>query len=234
MAAVQVAGEGRTLFVQVPEVLTAQELESIDGFLAARNFVDGGATADFPARSIKKNLQLEAFEGREKLDAIVLQAVGRSELARIATLPKRIMRPIFSKYDEGMEYGWHTDNPVMSDGAPLRIDIAMTVFLSDPAAYDGGALTVRTGGGIAQFKLPRGHAVFYPATTSHSVEPVTRGTRLAAVTWIQSLVGDAAKREILYEMDAVSRVLRQKSPNADETRLMIKCHSNLMRMWTEI
>lgn len=222
------------MFIQVPDLLTSDELQKVDEYLEANEFMDGAVTADEPARSAKKNLQLEKFDGRDQLDALVLGAFARNGIVRSAALPKRVIRPVFSKYTEGMEYGWHTDNPIMSEGAPMRVDLAATLFLSEPDSYEGGALVVQTAGGQAQFKLPRGHAVIYPATTTHSVETVSNGTRLAAIVWMQSLIVDAARRELLYELDAASRMLRQKSPSAEETRLIVKCHSNLLRMWSEV
>jgi len=222
------------MFLQIPDVLNAEELAAMDAAIADGKFIDGKATAGGVAGTVKNNLQLERPAGGDELDKTFLQALVRHDLIRSACLPVRVLRPIINRYETGMDYGWHTDNPLMSEGRPVRTDIAVTVFLSDPDSYEGGALVVNTAGGQAQFRLPRGHAILYPASTVHRVEPVTKGTRHAAVTWIQSMVADVARRELLHDIDRVSRIMREKAPDADETRLLMKSHANLMRMWAEL
>ena len=221
------------MFLQIPDVLTANELVAIDKAIETGNFSDGRATATGPAGQVKTNLQMEYGADGEALAMSIVQALARHELVRSGCLPSRIVRPVFSRYETGMSYGWHIDNPLMGDGRPVRTDIAVTVFLTDPSEYDGGALVVNAAGGHASFRLPRGHAIAYPATTLHCVEPVTRGIRHAAVTWVQSMVADPARRELLHDLDRASRIVREKTPNSDEARLLMKSQFNLMRMWAE-
>lgn len=221
------------MFLQIPDVLNADALLAIDKVIEEGRFSDGKATATGPAGQVKNNHQMEAGSQADKISATVVQALVRHELIRSACLPSRVVRPTFSRYETGMSYGWHIDNPLMGDGRPVRTDIAITVFLTDPDAYEGGALLVNAAGGQARFRLPRGHAVAYPATTLHCVEPVTKGVRHAAVTWIQSMIADGARRELLHDLDRASRIVREKTPNSDEARLLMKSHVNLMRMWVE-
>ena len=222
------------MFLQVPNLLTGEELTTLDAAVAGGTYIDGKETADTPTKPVKNNLQMEPAESNAAAGQLVIQAIARNPLVQRACLPARVVRPLFSRYETGMAYGWHTDNPLMVEGRPLRTDIAATVFLSDPETYEGGDLVVNTAGGQARFRLPRGHAIFYPATTIHCVSEVTKGVRDAAVTWIQSLVASTAQRELLHELDTAQRLVRAKSPDADEARLLMKCHANLMRMWSDV
>jgi len=219
------------MFLQVPDVLNAEELASIDTAIDAGNFVDGASTAASAAGAVKNNLQMERAADRDELDKTIVQALIRHAVIRSACLPARVMRPIFNRYETGMAYGWHTDNPLMAEGGTVRTDIAVTVFLSDPDSYEGGGLLVNAAGGQGRFRMPRGHALLYPASTIHSVEPVTKGVRHAAVTWIQSMVADVSRRELLHDLDRASRIVREKAPTSDEALLLMKTHANLLRMW---
>jgi PKHD-type hydroxylase len=80
-----------------------------------------------------------------------------------------------------------------------RSDLSITVFLSDIDSYDGGELILRTATGNRSVKLDAGGLVAYPTSYIHHVTPVTRGERLAMVTWIQSKVQDHEQRQILYD-----------------------------------
>ena len=122
---------------------------------------------------------------------------------------------------------------VMGGGDPVRTDIAVTVFLSEPDDYDGGELMMASPFGETSVKLPRGDAVMYPANTIHRVAPVTRGERLAAVTWVQSQVRDAGRREILWDMYQVARAMHRRAPDSNETTLAFKSYSNVLRLWAE-
>jgi PKHD-type hydroxylase len=110
----------------------------------------------------------------------------------------------------------------------------MTVFLNDPEAYDGGDLVVRTSFGEQSVKLPAGHAVVYPSSSLHQVAPVRRGERLVALTWIQSYVRDAEKRELLYELNLARESLLKEAPGAETTGYVDRSYANLLRMWAEL
>jgi PKHD-type hydroxylase len=110
----------------------------------------------------------------------------------------------------------------------------VTVFLSAPEAYDGGELVVRTAAGEQQVKGAAGDAALYPASTIHRVNPVTGGERLVAVTWVQSLVRDAARRELLYGLNLAREKLLLKAPEAEEAAQVNAAYLNLIRMWSDI
>jgi PKHD-type hydroxylase len=127
------------------------------------------------------------------------------------------------------------DDPIMGSGGPrFRTDVSMTVFLSSPESYDGGELVVRTSFGEKRVKLAAGGAVIYPSSSLHHVAPVTRGERLVALTWIQSYVRDAARRELLYELNLARERLLKEQPEAETSGYVDKSYANLLRMWAEL
>ena len=219
------------MMILLEAVLAAEDGARVRRGLDAAPWKDGRATAGPAARPVKQNHQAAGDAPEvEALGAFVVAALRRHPLFDIATRPRAISRPLFSRYEAGETYGPHTDDALMGD-PPLRSDIAFTLFLSDPATYEGGALTVTTPLGDQAIKLNAGDAVLYPAGTVHHVAPVTSGMRLACVGWVQSLVRDPARREVLFDL-ATARA--QCAAGARETLLLLdKAQSNLLRMWAE-
>ena len=220
----------------IRNVLEPEELAQILDHLSAGNFVDGTLTAGDRAKRVKENLQLErGTEGSKQLEDIVLKALRRNAAFQSVVMPARIYPPLFNRYDEDMQYGPHFDNPFMGTGAGVvRTDAAVTLFLSDPESYEGGELVVETNSGQRVIKLDRGDAVVYASDRIHRVNPVKNGVRLAAVTWVQSLVRDPWQREVLHDLNVVRRWLLRDHPDAKEGARLGKVCSKLMRMWAEL
>jgi len=224
----------RPMIYIILNVMTAAEISDLTKLIAGSDFEDGIATAGSQARRVKKNEQLaRAEKNKPEIQQQVRDALMRNVEFRRATLTKSIRPCLISRYRPGMQYGQHVDNGVMGTDNPARSNIAVTLFLCEPTQYDGGELVIHTNFGPREVKLPLGSAVVYPASSLHEVTPLTRGERLCAVTWVQSLVRDPARREILYELDLVRRRLQEKQPDAEETYLVQKSHANLLRMWAE-
>jgi PKHD-type hydroxylase len=214
---------------EVFRLLQTGEVDRIVRDLATRTFKDGKATALGQAREVKHNLQVErSGADLSVIDDIVVASFGRNRDFQAFAMPSRFVTPIVSRYEPGMAYGAHVDNSLMGGFNGLRTDLAMTLFLSPPASYDGGELVIHEAGGQREIKLDCGEAVVYPATSVHHVAPVTRGVRLAAVTWIQSAVHDERARAILYDL---SHALRQAEDqkNHDMALLLSKSYHNLIR-----
>ncbi|CAD5980384.1 PKHD-type hydroxylase tll1907 [Planktothrix tepida] len=219
----------------IADVLTPEELETTLTLLQQAEFIDGKTTAGRYVREVKNNQQIKTdTEITSELRTIVLQALKRNELFQIAARPKAIRPIIFSRYDVGMYYGSHFDNAVMGDEFISRTDVSLTLFLSDPNTYQGGELVIETSLGEQSFKLDAGSAIVYPSSTLHRVETVTEGTRWAAITWIQSLVRDPSKREILFDLDTARRSLFKQYGKTIEFDLIAKSHANLLRKWADI
>ncbi len=165
--------------------------------------------------------------------AAVLAGLKRNKTFQRVALPRTVRPPLISRYRVGMNYGLHVDHAMMGRPVKEHNDIAVTVFLNDPGDYDGGALVMSSPFGEQEIKLPYGHAVVYPSSTLHRVAPVTRGERLAAVTWVQSHVRDPARREILYDLSRMRETLAKLDPDGEAADLAFKARANLLRMWSE-
>jgi len=220
----------------VPGVLKQDELRLARAWLAEAPFVDGKLSAGAAARRVKQNEERDRSAGDlERLDRLVMGGLTRHPMYRNGALPLHAASPLYSRYRPGMAYGDHLDDPIMGAGSVLyRSDVAVTVFLSAPEEYDGGELVIRTAAGEQKVKGAAGDAVLYPASTIHHVSPVTRGERLVAVTWVQSLVRDAARRELLYGLNLAREKLLQSAPGAEEAAQVNAAYLNLIRMWSDI
>ncbi|GMU45067.1 MAG: hypothetical protein AMXMBFR25_30530 [Lysobacterales bacterium] len=208
--------------------------------LANADWADGRLTAGYQSAKAKDNLQLvERSPLARELGALVLDALGRHPSFFTAVLPRHIYPPLFNCYRGGGSFGTHVDNAVRYDhsGAraePVRTDVSMTLFLSDPGSYDGGELLIEDTYGLQRVKLPAGHAVIYPGTSLHRVTPVTRGERLAAFTWIQSMIRDAGQRRLLFDLDVSIRLLTRDHPEHPALVNLTGSYHNLLRQWAEL
>lgn len=218
----------------IPELLTKEACAEIRESLNAAEFVDGRVTAGKRAAKVKKNEQVDAKDPEKvAIQEKVLAALNKNALFQRFALPKKVNRPLLSRYKVGMEYGLHVDNPLMLKGA-MRTDLSLTVFLNEKEDYEGGELEILSGFGAVNVKLAAGACVVYPSSTLHRVKPVTKGERLAAVTWVQSRVRDAGKREVLFDLAQVKAKMAKLAPDADETARADRAHANLARMWSEL
>lgn len=214
----------------IADVLGPADVAALAAALDAAAFEDGRATAGWHAAMVKANEQAAgaALEGwRARVEA----AVAANLLFQLAARPRRLRPVMFNRYRAGMAYGAHVDDAVM--GGDTRADVSFTLFLADPESYAGGELVLETTAGEQAFKLPAGALVLYPASTLHRVEPVAEGVRVAAVGWLQSLVRDPARRELLFDLDTARRALFEREGKTREFDLLSKSVSNLLRMWGE-
>ena len=224
------------MLLTIPGLLSAAQIDKIHQTLEGAEFVDGRLTAGFAAGRVKHNLELRPEPERmQLLVRILMSSLGHNETFRFAVLPHRVADPIFARYTPGMTYGDHVDDPIMgSTGPRFRTDVSMTVFLNPLETYEGGELSIRAPFGPREVKLPAGDAVVYPSSSLHQVKPVTRGERLVALTWIQSYVRDAARRELLYELNLARERLLKDQPGTDTTGYVDRSYANLLRMWGEL
>jgi PKHD-type hydroxylase len=219
------------MLLQIPGVLSTDEVATVMRELGEGAYEDGRGTAGAVARELKKNLQLKSdAEAAKKCAPLILSALRRNATFYNLALPHRIHGPIFNRYDAGMTYGSHVDNAIMGD--EVRSDVSATLFLSAPDSYEGGELVLQEHQAERRIKLPPGAMVVYASTNVHRVEPVRRGTRVAAVFWIQSLVREESKREILYDLSVIMNGLRDRL-DATENAGIAAVYSNLMRQWAE-
>lgn len=224
------------MLITLPQILDAEVLGHVRGLLAQLPFVDGRASAGGDARRVKNNEEADPADQRmAALNRLVLLPLYRHPIFQAAVMPKRLSGAFFARYQPGMHYGAHVDDPVMGpEGGRYRTDVSMTVFLNRADAYDGGELVVETEYGEQRVKLDAGDAVIYPSASLHRVDPVTRGERMVAVAWAESMVREAERRQLLFDLYQVEEELRSADPDAGVTRRTGRVRANLMRMWADV
>ena len=219
------------MILSIQGVLGAADLASARKAADRGAFRDGRETAGWHARLAKDNEQADPDDAALRAAAdLVAGRLSHHEVFALAARPKRLAPVMISRYATGRSYGTHVDDAIMGG---LRSDVAFTVFLSAPSEYAGGELVLERPDGEQSFKLEAGDAVVYPSTTLHRVNRVESGTRLVAVGWAQSLVRQAERRELLFDLDSARRALFAKHGKSAEFDLLSKALSNLLREWAE-
>jgi PKHD-type hydroxylase len=226
------------MLIQIPKVLTPDQAGQFRQALSEADWTDGRETAGYLSSRVKNNAQLpELHPLALQLGNRVLDALDRSAQFRSAALPLKIVPPLFNRYAVGQAYGAHVDGgvrPVAGSSVRVRTDLSATLFLSDPAEYDGGELMIEDTFGSRAVKLPAGDLLLYPSTSVHRVMPVTRGARLASFFWIQSMVRDNEQRSVLYEVDTlVQKLGGQGSAQHEEALRLAGVYHNLLRFWAD-
>ena len=223
------------MLLHIPTILNADEVAQFRRALDEADWTDGRETVGAQGAQVKRNLQLpDTSSLKQELGQAVLKALARSPLYFAAALPLRTLPPRFNRYEGGGEYGFHVDGSVMTVGqTTLRTDVSCTLFLSEPDDYDGGELIVSDTYGEHEVKLPAGDLIVYPSSSLHRVAPVTRGARIASFFWVQSLVRDASKRQLLFELDTSIQSLTQSGANQDALLRLTNVYHNLLRDWSE-
>ena len=226
------------MLLSIPDVLSLDDMRNVRTLLDQGVWRDGRATAGGQAIHAKQNEQLRTdSDAAQAAQEQVLQALQRSALFFSAALPNRIFPPQFNRYSgDTNTYGDHVDGAVMHvarTGDKVRSDVSCTLFLTDPADYDGGELVIQDTYGTQRVKLPAGHMVLYPSTSVHRVEPVTRGARVSCFFWVQSMVRSDEQRRLLFDLDMNLLRLRQQGESAVTVGLTGTYH-NLLRMWAEV
>lgn len=219
----------------LPGLLTAEMLTALHQLLSNAPYTDGRATATDAAREVKRNLQVDMNDQQvmPQLQQLIGMALMNEPKFQTDLYAARVYPFLFSRSETGMGYGWHVDSPVMGV-PPVRTDLAMTIFLSDPSTYEGGELVIRTDAGETSYKPAMGDAIVYPCQYVHCVNDVRSGTRLAAVSWIQCSVRSMEQRSLLSGLKRVHQQLSARDPQSDETQGVLQTWSNLLRMWAEV
>lgn len=222
------------MLLAIKNILTENQLKVIQTLLSNADFMDGKLSAGKEASTVKNNTELSKNSPlHEQLNQMVMSSLLKNAEYQASVFPLKVATPFYARYAAGMDYGFHVDDPVMG---PLqgryRSDISTTVFLND--GYEGGELVIKTAFGEQSIKLNAGDAVVYPSSSLHKVNPVTKGERLVAVTWAQSMIRDTSKRELLYELGQARETLLNKAPKSTETSHVSNVYANLVRRWSEV
>jgi len=222
--------------IVIPQLIDGGRVREMRARLDALEWIDGNSTSGHQSALAKRNRQLaEGSSEAKALGAVILDALAASPLFVAAALPLRVYPPLFNRYGVGEGFGDHVDSAIrIRSGSDFRIrsDLSATLFLSDPADYDGGELIAD---GHAPVKLAAGDMVLYPASTVHRVTPVTRGERVASFFWIQSMVRDHSARAMLFDLDrSIQELSATAGPGAPALVRLTGVYHNLLRRWSEL
>lgn len=224
------------MLLHLADVITPDEHERLLAIANATKFVDGRESASPRLAETKQNEQMSRSDPLMKEVAqLVGGALQRHSGFRAATMPRQMHSLRLSRYAEGMRYGMHVDAALMHDGATTtRADLSFTLFLAEPESYDGGELALESFGDETRVKLPARHLVVYPTGRLHEVRPVTRGTRLVVVGWVQSFVRAQADREVLWNLARAMELVFASEGKSRAYDLLLESHTDLLRRWAEV
>ncbi len=226
------------MLLTIPGVLDGDTVGQFREALAAAEWEDGRRTTGYLAARVKRNGQLaEDHPVAQALGERILAALERNTAFISAALPHRVFPPMFNRYGPGETFGTHVDTALRQPAGQLRrmrCDLSATLFLSDPASYTGGELTIADSYGTHAVKLAPGDMVLYPASSLHRVEPVIAGVRLAAIFWVQSMVREDPARAMLYDLDSAIQHLGAAVPDHPAVVQITGVYHNLLRRWAEV
>lgn len=226
------------MLLQVPDVLSAEQVARARQLLDQAEWIDGKVTAGHQSSRTKDNLQLpEDSPAARELGQMILAALQRNPLFISAALPLQVFPPLFNRYSGGQSFGTHVDNAIRQvPGTPHRIrtDLSATLFFVNPDEYDGGELVVEDTYGVHSVKLPAGHLVLYPSTSLHHVRPVTRGARVCSFFWIQSMIRSDGDRTLLFDLDTAIQRITHDQPDHPAAVQLTGLYHNLLRRWAEL
>ena len=227
------------MLIVIENLLSSDEVAGLRARLGTADWQDGAETAGTRSLAVKQNLQLGTNDALARdLGNVILAKLGRNPLFVSASLAEKIFPPVFNLYQNGGHYGCHVDSALMrvpGQDMTIRSDISGTVFLTDPADYEGGELVIESDYGAQEVKLAAGDMVLYPSNSLHQVNPVTNGQRICAITWIQSAVPDNAARTMLFDMDqSIQSLSRQHGKTDSDVDRLIHVYHNLLRRWAQV
>lgn len=225
------------MLLTLQNLIDPAQLKIMRNALTQGDYQNGSQSAGKAASQVKSNQEIaQNSQLGQQLAKIMAGNLYANQQFKDAALPHKIAQPLFARYTKGMKYGAHIDDPVMGEHPRFRCDIAMTLFINEPDEYEGGELLIETSFGTQSIKLPAGSLVLYPASSIHSVNEVQSGLRLVGVCWLQSLVADAHKREILYQMSQARNELLFSDHSVSETTVkqIDYAYTNLVRCWSQV
>ena len=226
------------MLIQIPNVLTVDQVASCRKLLEGAQWLDGNVTAGHQSRLRKDNMQLsEDDPSAIRMGDMIIEALERNTLFVSAALPRKIFPPLFNRYSGGQNFGTHVDNAIRQVKGTehrVRTDLSATLFLSNTDEYEGGELVVEDNFGVQRVKLDAGSMILYPASSLHHVTPVATGMRLASFFWIQSMVRDDGERTLLFDLDSSIQRIAADAPDHPSVIQLTGVYHNLLRRWADV
>lgn len=230
------------MLLVIPNVLDQNQLKVIAKLLEGAEYVDGKTSAGKEASTVKHNLELSQSTRtgeilHQQLNQMVMPSLLKHPEYQNSVYPIKVATPFYVRYETGMQYGYHIDDPIMGNVTAnlqerYRSDVSTTIFLNDN--YEGGELVIKTVAGEQQIKCNAGDVVIYSSDSLHKVKEVISGVRLVAVTWAQSMVKESAKREILYELNQAREILLDIASDNNASKQISNVYANLLRRWSDL
>lgn len=218
------------------DILSQEEVTEITSLLSLSEFKEGFSSNPEYKQQVKKNLELrrtDSGQAKLTLDMIQNRLNGHKQF-NVTALPLRNTALRFNCYKDSGTYGDHADAAIMGT-PPIRSDLSITIFLSNPEDYEGGELTIKGNDGImVDYKLKSGSAIIYPSYFVHRVNSVTSGTRYAAIGWIQSLIRDENKRALISRFNTFADSIKEKEGATSTYVEATSLYNNLLRLWVEV
>jgi PKHD-type hydroxylase len=226
------------LLIEIPHVLTTDQVRESRAKLDAARWIDGRVTAGHQSAKAKDNAQIaENDPVAVEIGDLIAAELERNPLFIAAALPRKIFPPLFNRYAGGQNFGTHIDNAIRQVAGTehrVRTDLSATLFLSEPSEYEGGELVVEDNFGVQRVKLAAGGLILYPASSLHHVTPVTNGARTSSFFWIQSMVRDDGQRTLLFDLDMSIQRVTQAMPDDPSIVQLTGVYHNLLRRWADV
>jgi PKHD-type hydroxylase len=174
-------------FVQLARVFDSHECDRLIGYIAMLGQVQGhvgtddgaGAKLDREVRRVRETKLLHGPETAWVYERLASAIDGCNR--RVFGFDIRECSEDFAivDYRTGDFFEWHLD--IGSGGAATTRKLGVSVMLSSPEEYEGGALAFP---GAELDGIPRGDAVVFASFLLHGVRPVKRGRRRALLAWV--------------------------------------------------
>jgi len=218
------------MILQISNAIDEETISSIVSGLDVNQFSDGKSTAGWAAKDVKNNQQLAGKKSHAATE-VLLDRLQQNSLVQSVMRPKQVARVSINRYQQGGYYGTHMDDSLMN-GA--RTDISFTLGLSSLSDFEGGELVIEDASGERSWRLGQGDILMYPSHYLHRVNPITKGSRLAMIGWVQSLVKQPSHRELLFDLEQSLKAEFDANGKSENFDRLTKVFHNLLREWADV
>lgn len=215
------------MILHIENVIDRGTLSVIRDKLTQEQFTTGAESAGWAAKQVKNNQQIRA---PHPLIELLHKRLEQHELFKVAARPTHFVNVMINRYDQGQAYGTHMDDAVMGT---TRTDMSFTLGLTPLSDYEGGELVIEDSSGERAWRLEQGDVLLYPTQFLHRVNPVSKGSRIAMVGWIESLLREPQQREICFELYTAMRHEFEQQGKSAQFDVLSKTYNNLLRRWAK-